>query len=321
MLRKVFNDEYDNELFIQKGFVKKPFLSAEQLAHMASALADLRPDDNFDPANNPTNPYNFSTYHCTFLDKNVEYKKSVDHLIRSVFAKGINLYLNDYEILTSNFYVKPPGTGVFQIHQNWPTLKDLNSTSVTIWVPLHDTSAENGTIHVVEGSHKMVPDIAAVGVQPFFATLEEDLIEKYLQPVNMKAGECLIFCDSLIHWSPQNNSDQPRIAVQIEAIPAEEQAVLYHYNPDKPDQFEMFEVTSDFFIENSIDAVISRPSQLRSLGFVSNRNKPLNEAEFSRKLGDAYEFRKSMASGKGKIDAAKQGFLNKLRALFRRSAV
>jgi hypothetical protein len=299
-MRKVFLIEEDNQIFLEKGFVKKQLLSGPELEYLSKALPELTPNDKFDPTVNPTNDFNLSSYHCTFLDDNITYKRAVDDLIRNVFSGLIHQHLDNYSILTSNFYVKPPGKGLFQIHQNWPTLQNLDLTTVTIWVPLHDTDASNGTLHVVEGSHKMVGDIAAVGAVPYFSNIEDLLIAEYLKPIPLKAGECLIFCDSLIHWSPQNNSDQPRIAIQIEAIPTEEQAVLYYFNPERPEVFEVFEVNSSFFIENSIEAVINRPTGLKSLGTIKNNNRILDHAEFKEKLTAGSEKKKKLLRSKTK---------------------
>ena len=73
-----------------------------------------------------------------------------------------------YRILSSNIYVKPPGHGRFEIHQNWPTIEALDVPTLTVWVPLQDTDFGNGTIRVAKGSHHVFPDVAAASSERFF---------------------------------------------------------------------------------------------------------------------------------------------------------
>ncbi|MEM9921483.1 MAG: phytanoyl-CoA dioxygenase family protein [Bacteroidota bacterium] len=280
-MRRIFKDDLQEAEFKKKGYVKVDLIPQETVTTLLNQLQQMRPDDKFDPDGKGLSR---STYHCTFLDSNVEYKRKVSELINSIFTKVMHQYLIDYKILTSNFYVKPPGKGTFQIHQNWPTTENINDTTLTIWTPLVDVDRQNGAIQVVEGSHKIVPDIAAATVPHYFCDFEDELIGKYLEVIPMKAGEGLIFDDSLIHYSGRNTSDNPRYAIQIETLPQEINPVVYYYDVNSgKNEFEIFEVNSEFFIKNSLEHLLTRP-KLKSLGFVENRNKILSEQEFVEKL-------------------------------------
>ena len=281
------NAELQSE-FSEKGIVKVPMLSAEQVAHLLREIGHLRPADNFDPGSIGKN---IVTYHCSFLDENVDYKRRAYDLIREFFEPHIQKFLPEYRVLNCNFYVKPPGTGRFTVHQNWPMLP-LDETSVTIWCPLVDTEESNGALQVVEGSHKIVPHIEGPGVAPYFAGWEEDLIEKYLRPIPMRSGEAVIFDDSLLHWSAQNDSDTARIAIQILCVPSKSTPCYFHL-PSGASQkkFEMLEVDSDFFIERSVGDMMNGPQDLKRRGFYPNRNRALTLAEFDEKLRNGAQIR------------------------------
>ncbi|MBK8706557.1 MAG: phytanoyl-CoA dioxygenase family protein [Saprospiraceae bacterium] len=213
------------------------------------------------------------------------YKRRAYELINSRFYSASGKVLHQYRIITGNFYIKQPGKGKFEIHQNWMHTPDEKHTTVTIWCPLLDVDRRNGTLEIVPGSHKIVPDIATVNVDYYFKPFEEILEEKYLQPVVLKAGECMIFDDTLIHYSGQNTSDKPRIAIQIEAIPNEMTPVFYHFDKDNPEKgFELFEVDANFFLKGNLTNMHQRPTHLRSLGFMPNINRPLSESEFLEKM-------------------------------------
>lgn len=296
-MRRILRDPKDHRQLIENGYTRVSLLSAAEVTQVLEEMGRLRPDDAFSP--NGRGGFEF-TYHCTFLDTSEAYRRQADRLLRAVFAPRVADHLLDYQILNCNFYVKPPGGGKFQIHQNWPALADLGQTSVTVWCPLVDVDEANGTIQVVPRSHKIVPDIAGPTTEPYFKSFEDALIRDYLRPISLKAGEALIFDDSLLHWSDENRSAAPRSAVQILCTPAEGTAVFYFLDPDGPEpRFEMFEVDSEFFLSRTITDLVERPVGVKSLGFVRNPNRPLTEEEFAERLRRGDEIRSTVYSGKG----------------------
>jgi hypothetical protein len=274
MMRQVIARPEGQAELMRQGFTQAELLAPDEISFLLSELAKLRPDDNFAPQN----PW-FS-YHCSFLDANLTYKRAASNLLRGVFAPGIKRLLVNYEILNCNFYVKPPGTGRFVIHQNWPALQDMSDTTVTVWCPLQDTDETNGTLQFVPASHKIVLDISGPACGFYFDNFLDSLMEKYLQPFPVKAGDALIFDDSLIHWSEQNNSPKPRIAVQILCVPADATPVFFYLDTADNSRFEVFAVDSEFFITQTKDDLLQRPQTASSLGFVPNPNRLLSENEF-----------------------------------------
>ena len=294
-MRQIFLDDSLQTRFIDKGYVQVPMLKAEEVAHILASLATLRPEDNFAP----TGDSDFGrTYHCSFLDSSLDYKKQTHELIKGIFAPHIDQYLKGYEVLNCNFYVKPPGTGEFVIHQNWPAIADLNDTTVTVWCPLLDVVAENGTLQFVEGSHKILPHVEGPACPGFFDKFRKELIEKYLKPNPMSAGEALIFDDGLIHWSANNSSARARVAIQILCKPIDVPPVYFFLDPAHPERFELIEVDSDFFINTSVGEMLVRQPHWKSLGFVPNKNRFITEGEFVDLLARGHEIREQVYSGK-----------------------
>lgn len=296
-MRQILRDPALEEELLDTGYVVVPFLDADEVAAAAAELDAMRPDDGFAPDGTGLNR---STYHCTFLDTNHEYKRQAQDMIRRVFQPKIDQVVVDYRILTGNFYVKMPGKGRFQIHQNWPTTQDLSVTTLTVWCPFHDTDESNGTLRIVPGSHKIVPDVATPQRPPFFASFEDELIEKHLVPICLTAGQAIVFDDSLVHWSSENTSDSPRRAVQIETVPAELPAVLYHLDEYGPEpQWELYEVDDRFFVDHSITEVMGRPSDLRRIALADYVNRDLTEEEFSELLERGPDIRRRVYAGQG----------------------
>jgi hypothetical protein len=280
-MRQILADPTQNPDFRRKGYVKVPMLSAAEVAHLLDRLAELRPDDEF--------AGRFTTYHCSFLDSNADYKRQTFELVKSVFESHVERLLHGFRLLNANFYVKPPGTGEFTVHQNWPAISDLDDTTVTIWCPLGDVAESNGAIQVVEGSHKIVPHVETPNSSPYFQDFTQELIRDHLKPVEMTAGEALIFDDSLIHWSARNASDQPRVAIQALCIPVDATPAFFHKTEDS--RFELIHADTEFFLTHDPPELYARQPQWQSLGFVEDRNRPVSLDDFTALLANGEQTR------------------------------
>lgn len=290
-MRRVLNDDEQQREFIKKGYVRVPMLSTEEVNYVLDEMSRLRPDDGFNP--DGTGIYK-NTFHCSFLDLNVPFKREVHNLVQKVFVPYVEKYLAGYHIMNANFYVKPPHQGDFRVHQNWPIMEDLNDTSVTIWCPLQDTYRENGTLQVVEGSHKIVPHVEGPAAPEYFYDIRDVLFEKWLKPIDVKAGEGIIFDDGLIHWTARNDSDAPRIALQILCTPKETVPVYYYFDPEYPDRFEVIEVDPEFFITQSNNDIVQRDPNWKHRGYAPNRNRFVTAEEFEDLIQRGDELRQGL---------------------------
>lgn len=278
-MRNVFHRTKLQQEFERKGYVVFPLLSAEEVSFVLSELQLMKPDDNFNPNRPPDQP----SYHLTDADTNVEYKRTAKKFIASVLAPHIERVFDNYKIIGANFIIKPPGKGSFSVHNDWTLVADPeNYTSLTIWCPLVDTDESNGTLQVVESSHNIVSDIATSTVAPYCNNFEAAIVEKYSKHLFLAAGECIIFDQGLLHHSDINRTAQPRYVMQAIVIPNEIDPVFYYFDKNAPEKgFEIFHIEPDFFIFQDPS---KKPINLKSLGFIENKNKFLSEEEFIEKM-------------------------------------
>jgi hypothetical protein len=279
-----------DERFWTDGFVLTSMFSGAEMSVLAEGFAQLRPSDGFDPRT-LTSPR--CTYHCTFLDGDRPYRRRSDQLVREFFAERLSALLPGYRILTSNVYAKPAGAGRFEIHQNWPTIDDLAIPTFTAWAPLQDTTFENGTLRIVRGGHRIFPDVAAASSDRFFDDFSQELVEEYLEPIDVRSGEVLIFDDSLLHWSGANHSSSPRISFQVELVPTDATTVLWIRDPEDVGQFQLWGMDTDYWLDYDFESVLGRPDGLPLLGRRPNPNRRLSLQEFDDMLGRADEIRRS----------------------------
>lgn len=279
-MRKIFLDEDYQKQFLRKGYVTSTLLSINEVAYILEEFKKLRPDDDFLQTDNGQ----FSIpLHSTLYDADKDYRRKAISLIREVFTPHIKQILVDYEIISCNFFIKASGgNGYFGPHHHPQIIDDTNDTTVTFWCPLIDANELNGTLQVVEGSHKVIPVLQFPCYPACYNDFSNIIFDKYMKQIPTKAGNCVIFDDTLVHGSQPNYSATPRPAVQVSCIPSDAKTVFYFLDRNnKQKEFEVYEVERDVFIEYSISDLVYPPPNLKRYGTVKNNYRKIAEAEFA----------------------------------------
>ncbi len=296
-MKPVLADPALEDAFHHDGYVPVPLLDDAELAALLAEIAVLRPADRFAPDGSGRAG---NTYHCSFLDSSTTYKRAAFDLLSRHFRNAIDRHLAGYRVISANFYVKPPGRGDLRVHQNWPVL-DLDQTSVTIWCPLVDVDAKNGTLHVVPASHKLVPHIESPTSPSYFSSFI-DRVPDYMIPLPCRAGSGVIFDDSLVHGSPPNRGTAPRIAAQLICIPEDAAPVFYFRESET--RFERIAAEPDFYIDQDLTEIVVRQPGWQGLGHVEVRNRLLGEEEFAALLAGRGHKGRARSSWRGQHSAS-----------------
>lgn len=251
-MRNVFNDPVLEEEFQREGYVRLPFLSPSEVEELKQLFFDglnesggqIRPEDTGLDANFEIN------YDFTFIDKNPEYKRKVFNQISSRFKPYMDRILANYKPIIANFIRKKLETGEVPLHQNWSFADERKCCTVSIWCPLVDSTVENGTLQVVPGSHKRFGEVRGPMIPWELEGIKSDIIDKYLVPLETKAGDCVILDDSIVHYSAINHTNELRLTIQLICIPAEFPSQHQHMDPTiDPHKVEVLEVEQDFYME------------------------------------------------------------------------
>ena len=115
--------------------------------------------------------------------------------------------------------IKPPRTGGrFGWHQDaaYEISKPLDE-GFTLWIAIADTTVDNGTLWVAPSywSRGLMPHIWDDKVQEFQCQFDGAPEPTEKQPVELKAGQMLIFSRLIPHASGANQTDKPRLAYQV----------------------------------------------------------------------------------------------------------
>lgn len=242
-MNSVFLDPHLEVLFRKNGYVKIPFYDSNKMETLKSELNDLQPDDSF--KGNQETKIGKQSFHITFFDKNIDYKKSVLAKARSFLDQFATTILNEYKCAQANIFLKLPGSGYVYPHQNITIVDETFYTSISIWIPLQDTTLRNGAICLIPGSQNYFEDFRNTHVYwPYVGFFKEGPGKNYFKTIDVKAGEVLVLDDRIVHYTPNNYSEEERWVFHSLWKPSV--AELYFFDP-KEDQVNAFLVEEEFW--------------------------------------------------------------------------
>lgn len=187
------------------------------------------------------------------------YRRALHQLICEALEPLLDDVLVEHRSFSSGTLVKWKGpNSAMPVHQDWTMVDEPRSRAVSAWVPLCDVTSENGALGVLPGSQRMLTGMRPnPGTAPSVIDPAGDVDPASLPTVTMAAGSCMIFDHALLHGSPPNTTDVPRVALVLAAAP--ERAVLQHLWRRPEDQLiERYEVADHEFFRHCTPGI--RPS-------------------------------------------------------------
>jgi len=245
------NAEIQQELAL-KGYSVQPFLNCTEVTTLLKSytvLLSMLPDglpDTFCPSGRFDDPIlrNFA-------------RDSIDAVVPDRLR---SFFIDDSaSLLGGTFLIKPSGPNTaLSPHQDSSHVDESCSFSVYAWIPLVDTTIENGAFHVLPESHLWGNKHRSLNVPWVFSGCEAELL-KLSVPVTIRSGEVCFFEGALIHSSPPNNSNETRVALNYFIKPSNQQFLHHFVDDDTPEgKVEVFGVDIDFFYSEDFE---SRPNK------------------------------------------------------------
>jgi hypothetical protein len=113
---------------------------------------------------------------------------------------------------------KPTAVGWHTDHSYWSTC--TSSNMLTAWIPLSDTSVANGTLYVVEGSHRWpesehVRGFNDADLDGLEKRLGRSIPESLIVPMVMKKGQLSFHHMRALHASAPNIASKERVALAV----------------------------------------------------------------------------------------------------------
>jgi hypothetical protein len=257
MKEAIFRDGELQEQFEENGFVKLKVFDVQTIEKLNSLLRGYFPDQ--------VEAFFSSSYLNDF-----ELKKEMSDKILELIQVEVAAKFMNYRSIGAAFLIKGIGmSSEMPMHQDWTIVDESEFYAINMWIPLTNTTIENGTIEVMKGSQKWIEALRAPSL-PFPFEGHQERIKKSLTPIEAEIGEVVLLNQAIIHYSKPNLTNEIRPAITVGII-SEKAPLIFHYRENYgEDTLEKFEQQDDFLLrfENFHQAIFERPKNANSTGFI-----------------------------------------------------
>jgi ectoine hydroxylase-related dioxygenase (phytanoyl-CoA dioxygenase family) len=190
---------------------------------------------------------NETTFYSSSFHQDINLKKEVNQQILNLLSETINQYFSNYKVLGTSYLKKQANQhNPLPLHQDWTVTDEENYGSFTIWIPLQDTTIQNGAIRVIPCSHQVENNFRAPSIPVAFEQ-ERQLFEQHLQTLELKAGEAFVFNQKLMHASFPNQTNEERLALTIGLSAKEAKLFMLYFNAQKH-EISQYSMPDDMFL-------------------------------------------------------------------------
>ncbi len=276
MSKRIFKSEEHQRIFDKQGFIVLPFITPQEVTQLDKLFDELHPQ------------LNEGGFFSGSYSSDIIYKKKASDAIVKVFSRAYEELFVNYTPFGGAFLYKVPGTNSeLCAHQDWTIVDETQHVALNCWVPLCDVTKENGALSILPGSHFDNFSVIRAPTLPFFFSGNDDLVLNELVPMEIKAGTVVILNQSVIHYSPPNNSTEIRKAITA-GIKSKGAQMYFHYKMPHKEELEIFAMDDDFLIsfKDFGNDIGKRPYLGKSVGFKSYKIPTLSTTELPIKISE-----------------------------------
>jgi hypothetical protein len=276
-MKKVFRDAAMQEEFEKNGFVIVDFYTSEEVEEVKALYHKLHPKDE-------------EGFFPSTFSKDKNYRETTDSELRRIGDRRFNELLMDFQVINGSFIVKSPGQDSYlHVHQDMTLVDESEFTGINIWTTTVDLTDSNGVLYALPGSHRFYPSYRGHTLRGFYDGIQEE-IKDYMTAYYLRAGQAVIFDQSIIHFSPPNLGDQIRIVSNVYFTHKEARFLIcYHKKNDSEwmNRVELFEQDMSFMTnyEQFGANIYDRPRMGKSLGLVHYDFPELTIDELESRFG------------------------------------
>lgn len=234
----------------------------------------------------------------SIFSQDTEYRKAIHDEISRIIQPIIDPLFQNYKIVINSFVVKISGPeSEFYVHQDTTSLDEWKFSPLSLWIPLQDVNQDNGCLGVIPYSKHFFFPYRSISFPAPFDNIHET-VKKYLQAMEMKSGETLIFDNRTIHHSYKNISGKPRISIICGLFPEEARIQTctkptYEFGGkvEVIEHEDSYLLTGKTFLKNND----KRPESGKSLGWFEETSFALTSEDFEN-LCEKFKVKKNIAT-------------------------
>lgn len=220
-----------------RGVATIPFLHPDELAAVRAFFAQLQSEHELHYTHG---------MHMTLWHSDLSFKQIIKEALTKLLQPAFERNFANCRRLNNIFIVKRAHTtGEFAMHNDWSIVDESKYKSINVWIALQDTTPQNGGLWILEGSHKIdMPIRGGAALLPRFEHIAEEL-KPYYTPINVQAGEAVLFYHKTIHGSYPNQTKKDRVVCTFTIIPSEAPLQIC-FQKDENSPLEIYEPADDF---------------------------------------------------------------------------
>lgn len=186
----------------------------------------------------------------SLYSNDLEYRRQVHDELMAALENTYNSLFKDYKSVINSFIIKHQGPkSEFYLHQDSTGLNEWKYSPLSVWMPLQETTTFNGCMWLIPGSHKWFSPYRGISFPSMFDS-HQDVLRPFLQPIEMKLGEVLLFDNRLVHLSGANNSEHERVIVMSGIFPEQAELIACYRDVENNGPVEIYLEDEDFLLKN-----------------------------------------------------------------------
>lgn len=259
--------------FARDGFVVVDLLGPDEVAAVRRRIAPLIPSEA--GANDPFGTNNYVSY----FDRSI--REEASELIGALIGTELIDLLVGYRLLFATTFVKPPWGSETPIHQHSPYVSSMHSLTIGCWCPLVDCPDGAGAFQVVRGGHRLSSHVQSPSRPVWWQDCAEVLKADYLETIEVRAGQAVLFDDSIPHGAGANGRDCERIVLLATLVP--EGSVTAIVDSDAA-TITAYEVSHPFAYSDVMSGELVPKEELRAIETLDEPGEILSVAELRERL-------------------------------------
>lgn len=273
MKTPLFKSFSDQNIFEDVGILRIKLLNQKSISQLIEKVSFFHPELDSTMA---------EEYYFSVFGKGNEYMKSIRQEILPIIQPFLDEIFQNFKVLTVVLQVK--GTSEKSrvgLHQDLTVVDENKYNSMTVWIPLIDSTLENGTIRALQGSQNSFRSYRAHTIDYFQFEEVEDYIKENSVAYKTKVGEALVFDPAVIHYSEPNRTNTPRISIAISIVDKDAPVQIgYHDKSSESQNISIYSVPDNFFYfyNNFAEERLKIPS----FGELSHELKNAFEKKYNR---------------------------------------
>lgn len=301
-ITKVFRTQEHHDTFQKEGYVVVDLLTGEELETIQAAYRKYHPEP--EPG-----------FFTTTFNQDVDHRTGVHNDILAVVSRPIEDLFEDYKVNFCSFITKAPGPkSELILHQDMSLVDESKYNGINIWCPLVDLTEENGAIQLLPRSHRLHPTYRGASLPDIYDGVVDE-VKSLMQSLYLKAGQAVIFDQSIMHYSPPNMSDVVRPVINTFVTHQDADIIISWTHPEEmPGEVERFRQGPDFMMnfKNFGHDIFKRPDIGESIGKVPYDFPRVTVEMLEERYGPVKVKRKVEEASSENAESPRPGFIQRL---------